>query len=178
MIETRRLEPADRERWEELFRAYLRFYERELGQPAYDRAWREIGSDARLHGLGAWLDGELVGLAHFLVHPSSSEPDLCYLEDLFTDPAVRGRGVARALIGAVRDRAREEGCGSVYWQTHESNTLARRLYDEVGTFGGYIVYSLAVDGAGDRAGSGAGSGAGAGDGDGGGDRGAEDVGAR
>jgi len=151
VIETRRLEPADRDRWETLFRAYIRFYERELNQAAYDRAWREIASDARLHGLGAWLDGELVGITHFLVHPSSSEPDLCYLEDLFTDPAVRGRGVASALIVAVRDWAREHGCGSVYWQTHESNALARRLYDEVATFEGYVVYTLPVapGGAGD-----------------------------
>ncbi|MEW1954470.1 GNAT family N-acetyltransferase [Terrabacter sp. NPDC080008] len=144
MIEIRRLEPADRERWEELFRAYIRFYERELGDTAYDRAWRELASDARLHGRGAWLDGRLVGITHFLVHPSTSEPDLCYLEDLFTDPAVRGQGVATALVEAVRDWARAQGCGSVYWQTHESNAVARRLYDELATFEGFVVYTLPV----------------------------------
>ena len=144
MIEIRPLEPADRDRWEELFRAYIRFYQRDPDQVAYDRAWREISTDARLHGRGAWLDGRLVGITHFLVHPSSSEPDLCYLEDLFTDRAARGRGVASALIGAVRQWARERGCGSVYWQTHESNAAARRLYDEVATFEGYVVYTLPV----------------------------------
>jgi GNAT superfamily N-acetyltransferase len=144
VIETRRLQPADRPRWETLFRAYIAFYERTLDDAAFERTWREIASGARLHGLGAWLDGELVGITHFLVHPSSSEPDLCYLEDLFTDPAVRGGGVATALIGAVRDWAREQGCGSVYWQTHESNAVARRLYDEVATFEGYVVYTLPV----------------------------------
>ncbi|GAA2741761.1 GNAT family N-acetyltransferase [Terrabacter aerolatus] len=144
MIEIRRFEAGDRARWEELFRAYIGFYERTLDDTAYDRAWREIASGARLHGLGAWIDEELVGITHFLVHPSSSEPDLCYLEDLFTDPTVRGRGVATELIGAVRDWAREQGCGSVYWQTHESNAVARRLYDEVATFEGYVVYTLPV----------------------------------
>jgi GNAT superfamily N-acetyltransferase len=144
VIDIRRLEAADRDRWETLFRAYISFYERELGQAAYDRAWREIASGTRLHGLAAWLDDELVGITHFLVHPSSSEPDLCYLEDLFTDPGVRGRGVASALITAVRDWARGQGCGSVYWQTHESNAVARRLYDEVATFEGYVVYTLPV----------------------------------
>ena len=125
-----------------LFRAYIRFYERELGHAAYDRAWHEIASDTRLHGLGAWLAGELVGITHFLVHPSSSEPDLCYLEDLFTDPAGRGRGVASALIGAVCDWAREQGCVSVYWQTHESNAVARSLYDELALREGFLVYRL------------------------------------
>lgn len=145
MIETGPLGPGDRERWEQLFRSYIDFYGRSLGDAAYDRAWREIASDARLHGRGAWLDGRLVGITHFLVHPSSSELDLCYLEDLFTDPDVRGRGVASALIAAVRDWAREHGCGSVYWQTHESNAVARRLYDELATFEGFVVYTLPVD---------------------------------
>ena len=144
MVDIRRFGPDDRGRWEELFRAYISFYERTLEHTAYDRAWREITSGTRLHGRGAWLDGELVGITHFLVHPSSSEPDLCYLEDLFTDQAVRGRGVATALIGAVRDWAREKGCGSVYWQTHEGNAGARRLYDEVATYEGYVVYTLPV----------------------------------
>ncbi len=144
MIEIRRLEAVDRPRWETLFRAYIAFYERTLDDAAYERAWREIASDARLHGLGAWIDGELVGITHFLVHPSSSEPDLCYLEDLFVDPAVRGRGVATALISAVRGWAREQGCGSVYWQTHQGNAVARRLYDEVATFEGFVVYTLPV----------------------------------
>lgn len=144
MIEIRRLEPSDRGRWEQLFRAYIAFYARELDQTAYDRAWREFASGARMHARVAVLDGEVVGLAHFLVHPSSSEPDLCYLEDLFTDPAVRGRGVGSALIEAVRDWAREQGCGTVYCQTHEGNAVARRLYDEVATFEGYVVYTLPV----------------------------------
>ena len=144
MLRTGPLDEADHARWEELFRAYIAFYGRELDQAAYDRAWREFASGARLHALGARLDGRLVGITHFLVHPSTSEPDLCYLEDLFTDPEVRGRGVARALIEAVREWAREQGCGSVYWQTHETNAVARRLYDEVARNEGYIVYTLPV----------------------------------
>jgi GNAT superfamily N-acetyltransferase len=142
VIETRRLQPADRPRWETLFRAYIAFYERTLDDAAYDRAWREIASDARLHGLGACLDGELVGITHFLVHPSSSEPDLCYLEDLFTAPEVRGRGVATALVEAVGEWARVRGCGSVYWQTHETNTTARRLYDRLARYEGFLVYTM------------------------------------
>ena len=142
MIETRRLQQADRPRWETLFRAYIAFYERTLDEAAYERAWREITSGTRLHGLGAWLDGELVGITHFLVHPSSSEPDLCYLEDLFTVPEVRGRGVATALVEAVGEWARGQGCGSVYWQTHETNATARRLYDRLARYEGFVVYTM------------------------------------
>ena len=138
----RALEDDDRQRWEELFRAYIAFYERELDQAAYDRAWREFVSGARMHARVAVVDGVVVGLTHFLVHPSTSGPDVCYLQDLFTAPEARGRGVGRALIEAVADWARGQGCGRVYWQTHETNATARRLYDEVAVRDGFIVYRL------------------------------------
>ena len=142
MIETRPLEAGDRDRWEELFRAYLAFYERDPEQAAYDRAWREFASGARMHARGAWSDDALVGNAHFLVHPSTSGPDVCYLQDLFTASEARGRGVGRALIEAVAEWARERGCSRVYWQTHETNATARRLYDEVAVRDGFLVYRL------------------------------------
>ena len=33
----------------------------------------------------------------------------------------------------------------MYWQTHQANSTARRLYDEVGTFEGFIVYRIALE---------------------------------
>ena len=142
MIEIRALAAEDRERWEELFRAYISFYERALEQAAYDRAWREFSSGTRMHARGAWLDGRLVGITHFLIHPSTSGPDVCYLQDLFTAPEARGQGVGRALIETVGDWARAQGCSRVYWQTHETNVTARRLYDEVAVRDGFLVYRL------------------------------------
>src|SRR5947209_1117335 len=131
MLTIVKLAPSDREDWEALFRAYIDFYQRVEPPAMYDRAWREFQSDTRLHALGARLDGKLVGISHFLVHPSTSGPDVCYLQDLFTAPDVRGKGVARALIAAVAEWAQAHDCCRVYWLTHESNTTARRLYDKV-----------------------------------------------
>ena len=138
------LRPADRSDWERLFRGYLAFYEMSLDDVAFDRAWREFAAGKRMHALGAWLDGELVGIVHFLEHASTSEADVCYLEDLFTDPAVRGRGVARALVGAVVDWARGRGCSRVYWVTQESNQTARRLYDRIAVNSGFIRYEIPI----------------------------------
>ena len=142
MIEIGRLRPDDRDDWERLFHGYADFYRRTLPPDVYDRAWREFTADDRMHARGARLDGRLVGLVHFFVHANTSGPNVCYLQDLFTAPDVRGQGVGRALIAAVVDWARERGCGRVYWQTHESNATARRLYDLVAEESGFIVYHV------------------------------------
>lgn len=141
MVTVAKLGPSDRAAWEVLFRGYVAFYEQDHPQSMYDRAWSQFQDDRRMHALGAWLDHTLVGFTHFLVHPRTTAADVCYLEDLFTAPEARSRGVARALIGAVASWAAERGCSRLYWQTHETNATARRLYDEVAAHRGFIVYT-------------------------------------
>src|ERR1700722_833692 len=137
-----KLAPSDRDAWEALFRAYMDFYQQVEPPEMFERAWREFQADTRLHALGARRDGTLVGIAHFFAHPSTSGPDVCYLEDLFTAPAARGQGVARALIGAVAEWARASGCCRVYWLTQSSNGTARRLYDKVAENQGFLQYVI------------------------------------
>lgn len=131
---------GDRAEWERLFRAYIAFYERVLPDEAYDRAWERLRADHEIHGYGAHEDGHLVGIVHFLTHPHTNAGDVCYLQDLFTDPSARGHGVGRALIERVAAWAAARGCGQLYWRTHVSNSTARALYDQVAEYRGFIVY--------------------------------------
>ena len=142
MVSISKLVPSDRAAWEALFRAYIDFYQRVEPPEMYEQAWREFQTDARLHAFGARLDGRLVGITHFLVHPSTSGPDVCYLQDLFTAPDARGKGVARTLIAAVVDWAEARGGCRVYWHTQASNSTARYLYDKVAENRGFIRYQI------------------------------------
>ncbi|MGW5718123.1 N-acetyltransferase family protein [Amycolatopsis sp. NPDC003865] len=142
MITTGGLTAADRPAWENLFAGYNTFYGRTLAPELVDRAWREFESGERMHALGAWLDDELVGIAHFFTHPSTTSADVCYLQDLFTDHKARGRGAGRALIEAVAAWARARGCVRVYWHTHTSNATARRLYDQIALDKGFMQYQI------------------------------------
>ena len=98
-----------------------------------------------MHALVAESEGELIGLAHYLFHRTTTTiAPLCYLNDLFTSEAARGKGVGRALIEAVYVQARQAGAPRVYWQTHETNTTARALYDKLAERSGFIVYRKAL----------------------------------
>merc|ERR1712113_994620 len=95
-------------------------------QDMYDRAWSRLLDDTVLHAFVAKDErGQLVGLTHFMVHPNTSGKDVCYLQDLFTSPSCRGKGVGKLLINAVVDWAKQrDDVGRVYWLTHESNSTA------------------------------------------------------
>ena len=83
----------------------------------------------------------MTGLAHYIFHRSTTLiGTTCYLQDLFTAEEARGKGAGRALIEAVYENARAAGCQKVYWQTHETNATAMRLYDQIAERSGFIVY--------------------------------------
>lgn len=144
MMEIAPLAAGDRAEWDVLARGYKAFYEDPQPDEVYDRLWsRLMGGDA-LYGLGARLEGRLVGMSHYMFHANAWMADVCYLQDLFTAPEARGRGVAGALIHAVADAARARGCAKYYWLTKQDNERARRLYDKVARFKGFLRYDYAL----------------------------------
>ncbi|CAN5326318.1 GNAT family N-acetyltransferase [soil metagenome] len=147
MITVRPIETRDRDGWLPLWLGYNAFYGREgdtaLDPRVTDSTWGFFFDDSE----PVWAlvaedeSGRLLGLVHFLYHRvTNSLQQICYLEDLFTAPEARGRGVGKALIEAVYDRASADQIARVYWHTQETNATARRLYDQVATNHGFIVY--------------------------------------
>jgi len=123
---------GDKARWLELFKEYIIFYKSKLPDEQFELTWQRINSDFNINALLAELDGQVVGFTHYIFRPSTWEAeDVCYLEDLYTDPKVRGKGVGRALIKAVEDIAIAKGSKRLYWTTAPDNETARKLYDKV-----------------------------------------------
>ena len=142
----RPVERGDYERWLPLWEGYNAFYGRSgptaLAPEITAMTWaRFFDAYEPVHALVAELDGSLLGLTHYLYHRSTTSiaPN-CYLQDLFTAEEARGKGIGRALIEAVYERARAAGAPRVYWLTHHTNETARRLYDMVAENSGFIVY--------------------------------------
>jgi GNAT superfamily N-acetyltransferase len=149
-VQVRPVRSDDLPQWQVLWEGYNAFYGRSGGtalSPDITRmTWsRFFDSGEPMHALVAESPRGLVGLAHFLYHRSTIQiAPTCYLSDLFTADAVRGQGVGRALISAVYEHARLAGSPRVYWQTHETNAVAMRLYDQVAERSGFLVYRRSV----------------------------------
>jgi GNAT superfamily N-acetyltransferase len=143
--------PQDFERWLPLWDGYNAFYGRSgataLAGDVTAMTWsRFFDAYEPVHALIAESSGEMLGLAHYLFHRTTTAiAPLCYLNDLFTVEAARGKGVGRALIEAVYAHAQRVGSPRVYWQTHETNATARQLYDKVAERSGFIVYRKALE---------------------------------
>jgi GNAT superfamily N-acetyltransferase len=142
----RQVELRDYVQWIPLWLGYNAFYGR-FGKTALDPeitriTWDRFFDESEpVFALVAELNGKLVGMTHFLYHRSTSALKLvCYLQDLFTDPDIRGKGIGRALIESVYKQAERAGSSRVYWLTHETNVTAMKLYDQVADRSGFVQY--------------------------------------
>ena len=141
---------GDFDAWKVLWDGYNAFYGRAgptaLPVQTTRVTWARFFEEAEpMHALVAEASGAVLGLAHFLFHRSTIDIEpACYLQDLFTVEAARGRGVGRSLIAAVCRHARDAGTTRLYWHTRETNLEAMHLYDKVAEKSGFIVYRMTL----------------------------------
>ena len=143
-ITIRPLAPADEAQWRVLWTGYLQFYETDVDDAVKRETFRRNLSPEHPDQnalVAEAADGQLLGLVHYIYHAHNWRLErVCYLQDLFTAEAARGRGVGAALIEAVYAAADAEGAPYVYWTTQEFNATARHLYDRIGELTPFIKY--------------------------------------
>ncbi|WP_323786331.1 GNAT family N-acetyltransferase [Thalassovita sp.] len=142
-LDIRPLCAADETDWRRLWTAYLEFYQSSVPEEVYQATFARLIDPERdnQNALLALVDDRPVGLVHYIFHAHNWRlEDVCYLQDLYADPEVRGKGIGRALIEAVYKAADENGAPSVYWMTQDFNHTARKLYDRIATLTPFIKY--------------------------------------
>lgn len=141
------LGPESYEAWLPLWQGYLTFYRATLPEATTQESFRRmLDASEPTHGALAIVDGQALGLVHWIFHRSNwSTGDYCYLQDLYVAEAARGKGLGRALIEHVYAEAARQGASRVYWLTHETNQTAMQLYDRVADRSGFVQYRKLLD---------------------------------
>jgi len=142
-LTVRRIEAGDETEWRRLWTAYLEFYETSAPEDVYRTTFERILGEGEFepNGFIALVDNRPVGLVHYIQHRTCwSQKNNCYLQDLYADPEIRGKGVGRALIEAVYAEADRLDLANVYWLTQEHNETARKLYDRIARNTKFIRY--------------------------------------
>ena len=140
---------ADADQWATLYRNYRAFYRLEPDEQVVNRVWGWVNDPAHeVNGMVAVTGADLVGLANHrrFARPSSGTIGL-YLDDLFTAPTARGRGMATALLQALAQLAERDGLSVVRWITATDNDRARSLYDRTAALTNWVTYDLSPGGA-------------------------------
>ena len=140
----RELRAEDKSFWLPLWQGYLTFYKAELTTQQTEVTWgRLLDPEYNLNGLVVEFDGLIAGVTHYSFQTSTwAEHSNCYLEDLFVNPGVRGKGLGRALIDAVKEIAETAGSSRLYWNTDRTNEVARKLYDSYTNESGKVQYRI------------------------------------
>lgn len=135
-------EAKDEQRWRELWAGYVKFYRSEVSEDVTANTWaRILDSSSNIDALVAERGGQVIGICNYVFHDHTwSKQQICYLQDLFVDPAARGGGAAKMLILACEEKAKAKGAFRIYWQTQEYNAAARSLYDTIVPRSSFIVY--------------------------------------
>lgn len=145
MITIRAARLEDEARFRTLWSEYLDYYNVTVAPTVTDSTWsRAISPASAIFMRVAELDGQVVGFALCVTHEGTWIEGLdCYLEDLFVDAAVRGKGVGRALLDDLVRLSKDKGWSRLYWHTDETNRTARKLYDSFVESDGHIRYRIA-----------------------------------
>jgi GNAT superfamily N-acetyltransferase len=132
----------DEARWRALWAGYVAFYRATVSEEVTANTWaRILDPNSNIDALVAEVDGHVIGICNYLFHDNTwSTQQICYLQDLFVDPAARGGGAAKKLILACEEKAKAKGAFRLYWQTQEYNAAARSLYDTITPRSSFIVY--------------------------------------
>lgn len=137
---------ADTETISELLGEVEEYYGGQNTPGDVEQIRRALFSDRPVATVLLARDGdEVLGMASYsFLWPAAGADTSLYLKELFVRETARRRGVAGALMQALRDAAAEAGCSRVEWTADTDNPPALAFYEALGasTNGGKVFYRV------------------------------------
>ena len=130
-----KLNKDDREVWEKLWQDSVAEHG-SIPQDAVDQTWTFLMEEIPFGVNGLCTrdqDGNLIGFLHYILHPvAGAVRPVCYMQDVYVDPASRRQGIATHMIAALSHMCNNNGWERIYWLVESENTAAQSLYNEIG----------------------------------------------
>ena len=109
--------------------------------------WGRLCNDENwmVNGLCAEMNGELRGIAHYILHPTTGQiAPVCYMQDVYVAPEHRRQGVGRRLVNEITEIGKKEEWARLYWLTQEGNIEAKAMYENFGIKLNFTFYVLPI----------------------------------
>ena len=144
----RAAKPADEAHWRVMWADFLTGDDEPCPAEATTRLWQDaLANDKPLRMLIAADESDApIGFVVYATHGYARSPRaVCYLIELYVDPARRGGGIGSAMLEKLRQIGREAGWLKIYWMTQADNFAAHRLYDKFGRRSPLVRYDMLVN---------------------------------
>lgn len=126
------LQPDDYDAWLPLWQANM---EGAVADDVTAATWQRICDPTQMVGglCARDDDGIMIGICHYITHPTTGNlKPVCYMQDLYVDPAHRRRGAARKLVTYLAALGTAQGWARIYWLAERNNETAQKLYNSIG----------------------------------------------
>ena len=140
----RAIQVKDKTQWQELYKAYAKFYKVEMNKQILKTVWNWLhDKNHEVEGLIYEIDGNIVGLAHYRRMPRPLHgQDIGFLDDLFVAPNHRGQNVGEKILSELKKISKSKGWNLIRWITLNDNIRAKSLYDRVAQKTSWDLYEL------------------------------------
>lgn len=119
---------------EGLLRLYTQLHDNPMPEALPETLWRGMLASGTVRVLVAEEDGRILSSCVLVVVPNLThgQRPFAVVENVVTDEAFRGRGLATACLCRARQIAREEGCYKIMLMTGSKQESTLRFYERAG----------------------------------------------
>ncbi len=143
-LEIRPLKMSDYQDW---YRLWVANNAGNVSLVITQETWKRLHDpEGTFKSLAAFSNGKMVGFLHAVIHHvTGALQPVCYMQDLFVDPQMRRKGIARELVLALGEKGKAEHWHRIYWLTDAHNQAAQTLYKTLGVRLDFSLHAWPLD---------------------------------